>query len=72
MNSIRQRNLHELNSERVRTINKKIKLFNHHVTRYYEAMCDEDLRARLFNLKKLIDLANDELDSLTNIDNKQE
>ena len=53
MNSIRQRNLHELNSERIRVINKKIKLFNHHVTRYYEAMCDEDLRAILFNLSKL-------------------
>ena len=67
MNSIRQRNLHELNSERVRVINKKIKAFNHHVTRYYEAMCDEDLRARLFNLNKLIELSNEELDELREI-----
>jgi len=67
MNSIRQRNLHELNSDRIRVINKKIKLFNHHVTRYYEAMCDEDLRAVLFNLSKLSELSNDELDNLRKI-----
>ncbi len=64
MDSIRQRNLHELNSERIRIINKKIKLFNHHVTRYYEAMCDNDSRAKLFNLNKLIEMSNDELDEL--------
>ena len=64
MNSIRQRNLHELNSDRLRVINKTIKQFNHYVTRYYEACCDGDLRAKLFNLKKINELSSDELYNL--------
>ena len=64
MNSIRQRNLHELNSERVKIINKVTKELNHHVTRYYEASCDEDLRAKLFNLNKIIYICSEELDEL--------
>ncbi len=64
MNSLRQRNLHELNSDRIKVINKTIKQFNHYVTRYYEACCDGDLRAKLFNLNKLVELSNEELDKL--------
>lgn len=60
MNSNRQKNLHELGSDRVKVINKVSEKLNHHTTRLYECLMDEDKKGINFNCNKLIDIALDE------------
>lgn len=65
MKQNRQRNLQNLNSDRLKKINKTIGRFNHHTTRLYESLCDSDQKNVSFNCNKLIELANEEKDKLT-------
>jgi len=60
MNANRQKNLSELGSDRVKRINKVSDKLNHHTTRLYECLMDEDRKGINFNCDNLIDLALEE------------